>query len=48
LDGEAQRPDFRDIIAQVRRFTGCSIVEAMIVDARARNGLLLPDFFDFT
>lgn len=48
LDGLNTPHEFRSIADQVRRLSGCPIVEPMIVDARRRNGLLLPNFFDFT
>jgi hypothetical protein len=50
LDGKGTPPcpNLLDIVTQIRALTGCPLVEPMIVDARRQNGLLLPDFFDFT
>lgn len=50
LDGNGTPPrhNIRNIVAQIRALTGCPLVEPMVVNARRQNGLLLPDFFDFT
>lgn len=41
--------DLTAYIDEIRALTGHGlIVEPMIVDARHENGMLLPDFFDFT
>lgn len=40
--------DLNSVIDQIRNLKKIDVIEPMILDASGDNGLLLPDFFDFT